>query len=169
MWCSLFLFSPPSTMKAEAALPFAPETRKKKKKKSNEKLIAHVNSTNSFITRLLTVNIMRKRPSYLFLSFHLLMKYKTCGYTKSNPEERANLCHTPNSAAHRTVGSRVNARSDRFYHDTANRIVICQVRRLCMVGISHLVPRCDGALEVKPEAGCVRSFVFLCRSFTHVI
>lgn len=59
----------PSTMKAPAA---PPETTNGEK--SNEKLIAHVNSTNSFITRLLTVNIMRK-PPYLFLSFHLLMKY----------------------------------------------------------------------------------------------
>lgn len=71
--CRSVVFLPP-TMKAEAALLFAPETRNEK---SNEKLIAHVNSTNSFITRLLTVNIMRKLP-YLFLSFHLLVEYKSC-------------------------------------------------------------------------------------------
>lgn len=57
--CSLCLALPLSTMKAAAVLFFG---ARDSKRKSNEKLIAHVNSTGSFITRLLTVNIMRKLP-----------------------------------------------------------------------------------------------------------
>lgn len=77
LYTSISFFSssllPPSSIKAAAVLPFC---ARDSKRKSNEKLIAHVNSAKLVYYTPADCKHNEKASSYLSLSFHLLLKYK---------------------------------------------------------------------------------------------